>query len=503
MLSVVLLFIACLAFYKFILYPFYFSPLAKIPNASPWAPISCIWIQWKRYSGQEVTTFYQAFRDKGPVVRIGPDEVAVNDIEVVKTVHGYAQNNCIKPPWYSVFMHNDARNSFSSIGHDHSTRRHRVSPVYTKPFVQTSPHVRALLSFHLQQRMLPLINERAMTGLPLDVLSNNFAFSLDFVTSFLFGLPRCANFMQEDGNLRKWLDSYAKVYAAPLYWLQEFPLLVQWMRKLGIPLVSEGYFHDIDTFDEWIIPRVDATEVALAQISPDHESVKPGEFPVVYNQLRSAVLMNEAADEKSHLSASQRLEIASECLDHLDAQRKLRDELRSSPETFKFTPGQEHHIPSATTLENLPFLNAALKESIRLRGNVPTSNPRITHDAITDLGPYNQIPVGTRVSAFAWCLHRNEDIYPDAEKWIPERWLSAEGDRFEGGEQERWFWAFGTGSRRCLGQNLAFEMLRYCVAAIFTNFETTISDDSTFMGPDGFVTGKVGEKLDIRFKRVQ
>lgn len=63
------------------------------------------------------------------------------------------------------------------------------------------------------------------------------------------------------------------------------------------------------------------------------------------------------------------------------------------------------------------------------------------------------------MSAFAWCLHRNEDVFPDPEKWFPQRWLNAEGDRFDGGEQERWFWAFGTGSRRRLGQNLALESM--------------------------------------------
>lgn len=85
--------------------------------------------------------------------------------------------------------------------------------------------------------------------------------------------------------------------------------------------------------------------------------------------------------------------------------------------------------------------------------------PRLTHPGITHLGPYSNTPAGTRVSAFAWCLHRNKDVFPDPEKWFPQRWLNAEGDRFDGGEQERWFWAFGTGSRRRLGQNLALESM--------------------------------------------
>lgn len=126
-------------------------------------------------------------------------------------------------------------------------------------------------------------------------------------------------------------------------------------------------------------------------------------------------------------------------------------------EIFHLAGGKEKSLPSAKSLESLPYLNAVLKESIRLRGNVPTSNPRVTPaGTLAKLGPYANIPPGVRVSAFAWCLHRREEVFPDAEAWIPNRWLG-ENQQFAPGDQDRWFWAFGTGSRRCLGQNLALE----------------------------------------------
>lgn len=45
-------------------------------------------------------------------------------------------------------------------------------------------------------------------------------------------------------------------------------------------------------------------------------------------------------------------------------------------------------------------------------------------------------------------------------------------------------------------------MLRFTVAAIYTEFETQIYDDSQFINEDRFVTGKAGERLDLVFKRV-
>ncbi|CEJ62615.1 hypothetical protein PMG11_11112 [Penicillium brasilianum] len=202
----------------------------------------------------------------------------------------------------------------------------------------------------------------------------------------------------------------------------------------------------------------------------------------MYDKLRSGMLEQNADDgiEAKVPSSAQRMELASECLDHLvatrdtfgivfsfvllyiarhpKAQKRLHEELRSMTGVFRPNNNSEDSMPSAKDLESLPYLNAVLRESIRLRGNVPTSNPRYTPaGTATTLGPYKNIPPGVRISAFAWCLHRNEDIFPDAEAWIPERWLNEDKTKFEPGELERWFWAFGTGSRRCLGQNLALE----------------------------------------------
>lgn len=70
------------------------------------------------------------------------------------------------------------------------------------------------------------------------------------------------------------------------------------------------------------------------------------------------------------------------------------------------------------------------------------------------------LPPGVRVSAQAYSLHRNEDVFPDAERWDPERWLidarkdpKQEQDRLK--EMMRWFWAFGSGGRMCFGNHFA------------------------------------------------
>lgn len=148
---------------------------------------------------------------------------------------------------------------------------------------------------------------------------------------------------------------------------------------------------------------------------------------------------------------------------HPEAQRDLRNELLSIRKPLRFPgPRGDLTLPTPKELDSLPLLNAMIKESLRLRGTLPTPAPRISpHDKKTTIGQYENIPGGVRINSFAWCLHRNEVVFPSAEEWRPERWL---GDKANRMEQEKWFWAFGSGSRMCLGDHLSMESM-CCIAS--------------------------------------
>jgi unspecific monooxygenase len=107
-------------------------------------------------------------------------------------------------------------------------------------------------------------------------------------------------------------------------------------------------------------------------------------------------------------------------------------------------------LPPPSSLDKLPYLSAILNESFRMR---PTSTPlpRVTpRDRSVSLAGVDNIPPGTRVNVFQWFIHRNEENYDQVHEWHPERWLETEG---EGGKSPL-LWAFGGGSRTCVGTSL-------------------------------------------------
>lgn len=113
-------------------------------------------------------------------------------------------------------------------------------------------------------------------------------------------------------------------------------------------------------------------------------------------------------------------------------------------------------IPDSQSLEQLPLLGAVIKECLRLRNTSPNSDPRVTPaHSYCRIGKLENVPPGTRICSFGWCLHRNPDVFADPFTWDPKRWL--EKGRDDAATAKKWFFAFGAGSRNCIGQNLALE----------------------------------------------
>lgn len=80
-------------------------------------------------------------------------------------------------------------------------------------------------------------------------------------------------------------------------------------------------------------------------------------------------------------------------------------------------------LPMLADLPEMPVLRAVVKETIRWRQAVPSGVPhRTTEDDVYE-GYF--IPRGTLIHANHFAISRDEDMYPDAAEFHPERWLES------------------------------------------------------------------------------
>ena len=102
------------------------------------------------------------------------------------------------------------------------------------------------------------------------------------------------------------------------------------------------------------------------------------------------------------------------------------------------------------------YLDAAVRETMRMRPVVPVIGRRLR--APLQVGPW-RLPAGVAVSPNIVGTHRNPRVYPEPERFAPERFLDQRTDAFS------WL-PFGGGIRRCLGATFATFEMRIVVPAV-------------------------------------
>jgi cytochrome P450 len=141
--------------------------------------------------------------------------------------------------------------------------------------------------------------------------------------------------------------------------------------------------------------------------------------------------------------------------------------------------------PDPEALAALPYLDAVCQETLRLCPPVVDVG-RIVRRPFA-LGDY-VIPAGEGISASPLLLHSREDLYPDPDRFRPERFLERKPSPFE-------FIAFGGGARRCLGAAFAMlemkvtlgTLLRGCRLRLAPGAPTAHVRRGLTLGPQGSV----------------
>ncbi|XP_051131534.1 trans-cinnamate 4-monooxygenase [Andrographis paniculata] len=149
-----------------------------------------------------------------------------------------------------------------------------------------------------------------------------------------------------------------------------------------------------------------------------------------------------------------------ELVNHPEVQQKLCDELDNI---------LGHGMPiTEPDTHKLPYLQAVIKETLRLRMAIPLLVPHMNlHDA--KLRGYD-IPAESKVLVNAWWLANNPAHWKNPQEFRPERFLEEEM-KVEANGNDFKYLPFGVGRRSCPGIILALPILGITVGRLVQNFE--------------------------------
>jgi hypothetical protein len=216
---------------------------------------------------------------------------------------------------------------------------------------------------------------------------------------------------------------------------------------------------------------VDGSPLAQLQQRPVY-SKQHGRFSV--NLLDEALTLLFAGQDTSAATLSWTLHLLSL---YPAAQEKLAHEIKLVlPELTDST------ILTKRLLAKLPYLDAVVKESMRLYAVAPFIVRKLKSDlsfSDDETGTKHMLPKNSLVCIWIYGLHRHPKFWKRPDEFVPERWIYHELK--DKGMTSGAYMPFAAGPRNCVGQPLATIILRSFLARLIHRYrfvEPRLSKDT-------------------------
>lgn len=118
-------------------------------------------------------------------------------------------------------------------------------------------------------------------------------------------------------------------------------------------------------------------------------------------------------------------------------------------------------------IAQLPYLTAVCQESLRVHPIALICTPRMVRDSVHIGG--DKFNAGTIIVPCIYLTHRREEIYPQPEKFHPERFLQQKFSPFE-------YLPFGGGSRGCIGAAFSLYEMKLVLATVLSQYELELAN---------------------------
>ncbi|KAK4338302.1 hypothetical protein RND71_042789 [Anisodus tanguticus] len=166
--------------------------------------------------------------------------------------------------------------------------------------------------------------------------------------------------------------------------------------------------------------------------------------------------------------------VIAELLNNPEIMSKVQQELKDVVGMNNIV--EESHLP------NLHYLDAVLKETLRLHPALPLLMPKCPSQSAV-VGGYT-IPEGTKVFLNDYAIHRDPQVWESPLKFQPERFLNSTNLDNTGNNMK--YLRFGSGRRICAGLPLAEKMVMSILASLLHSFDWELPEGENVDLSEGF-----------------
>ncbi|KAH8172323.1 cytochrome p450 domain-containing protein [Sarocladium implicatum] len=384
----------------------------------------------------------------GPIVRIGPNELHSIDNEWNLRLHRRRDlSKCTE--YYGVL---DNVLGGLQKPQEHATRGSIIRPLFAGAMLAEFSDGKLN---KLTEKLHDQLADAADCQRKIDATHLIWAYTTDIMLSYVLGEDsRYLNGNDLDSFHHKTRALGVIDYATTLRTVPIIKAVVQMF-----PALKSLSTHN------WIEKRVRAHLGAAGTMSGSNKSI-------------AALLRSQLEYETAIQEASQAIFIGNESMlsnltfiiHHLihnpTTTHRLQQELDAAAEALDGQP-----VWTISRVAQLPYLDAICRESTRLSAPSWHRQPRTINETL-EHGNKAIMPM-TSVSFTLTLLERDPERYNEPDKFVPERWIGSneEVQTLKTGSS-----TFGTGSRKCLGQHIARQVLRKTIACLFYHFDIALWD---------------------------
>ena len=425
----------------------------------PVAALSNLWLLYQSRLGHRYLSVDKAHKKYGKFVRIQPDHVSVADPDAIPTIYGHG-NGFLKAEYYDAFV-SIQRGLFNTRDRSEHTRKRKiVSHTFSARSIgQFEQYIHCNIEDLVKQwtKLSDNATKSGKTWADIDSLHWFNYLAFDIIGDLAFGAPfGMINAGADIAEVRETPSSPPR-YAPAVQVLNRRGEVSNTLGSLPALKPYAAYIPD-PFFSRGLKAVNDLAGIAIARVKARLDQENNG----IKSERRDLLArLMEGQDENGQPMGQ--AELTAEALTQLIAGS---DTTSNTSCAFFFwatkTPGvyekmrkeldevvPDGGIPSYEMVKELPYLDRAITEALRIHSTSSLGLPRVVPQghAIDVLG--KTFPPGTVLSVPSYTIHHDKAIWgPDALQFNPDRW---EEKRLTE-KQKNSFIPFSYGPRACVGR---------------------------------------------------